>query len=348
MNRIRKVFSFIHLSCWLLGFVLLCWIFSSEGHSNWLYLSTFVLLSALFSFYSHFFILTRYLNRKKVGVYLLGLVLILLVAPFPYLAVEGISIDNGPDFLDHYFTTMISFVLICIIFSSIARTTENWFLNTFKREALEKQSIQAELNYLKSQINPHFLFNTLNNIHTLSYKQSPSTPEAIMRLSSLMRYMLYESNADAVPLTRELEYLQDFISLQQLRYRKSPIVDLKVDGDPATCFVAPLLFVHMLENAYKHSPAQMEPGDIKVAIVLKANSLTFSIENPVGNKTRKAFGEVGGIGLVNLKKRLQLLYPDQHNFEIDASVSFFKVVLKLHHRHLQDHERKAEMLYSGG
>ena len=145
--------------------------------------------------------------------------------------------------------------------------------------------MEAELYYLKSQINPHFLFNTLNNIHTLVYKQAPAAPDAVMQLASLMRYMIYESNAPTVPLTREMEYLQDYVSLQQLRYKQSPVVDLKIEGETEACHIAPLLFIHLLENAYKHSPARLDPGDLKVRVEVNEDILTFSVQNPVGKNS---------------------------------------------------------------
>jgi LytS/YehU family sensor histidine kinase len=217
-------------------------------------------------------------------------------------------------------------------------------VNTIKKEELLKHAINTELVYLKSQINPHFLFNTLNNIHTLVYMQAPAAPEAVMRLSSLMRYMLYESNATAVPLLIELNYLKDYIGLQQLRYKANDVVDFRVDGNVERYQVAPLLFVHLLENAYKHSPAKLETGSIKVNVSVKGNSLVFSCHNPVGNKIDNLLEEQGGIGLANVQKRLQLLYPEKHNLEIDKTETHFSVQLKINVK--QSNERKAELLYN--
>ena len=225
------------------------------------------------------------------------------------------------------------------------RVTENLVINTVKKEQLEKQAVEAELYYLKSQINPHFLFNTLNNIHTLVYKQAPAAPEAVMQLASLMRYMIYESNAPTVPLTREMEYLQDYVSLQQLRYKQSPVVDLKIEGETEACHIAPLLFIHLLENAYKHSPARLNPGDIKVRVEVKKDILTFSVQNPVGKNQIHNLDEPGGIGLPNVRKRLALLYPGQHTLEIQNTGETFTVVFKIHGLQLQAHERKAHLLY---
>jgi len=167
-----------------------------------------------------------------------------------------------------------------------------------------------------------------------------------MGLASLMRYMIYESNSPMVPLTREMEYLQDYIGLQQLRYKKAPVVDLKVEGETASCHIAPLLFIHLLENAYKHSPARLEPGDIKARLGVKEDILTFSVQNPVGKNPANTLDEPGGIGLPNVRKRLALLYPGQHTLEIHSPGETFAVVLKIHGLKLQPHERKAHLLHN--
>ena len=218
-------------------------------------------------------------------------------------------------------------------------------LNTIKKEELQKQAINTELVYLKSQINPHFLFNTLNNIHTLVYMQAPAAPEAVMRLSSMMRYMLYESNATAVPLSRELDYLKDYIGLQQLRYKAQNVVDLRVEGNVEGCQIAPLLFIPLLENTYKHSPAKLETGSIKVNVSVNQNSLYFSCQNPVGTKVDNLLEEPGGIGLTNVQKRLQLLYPNKHQLQIKKNEYSFTVTLKLNDIQKQVHDRKADLLY---
>jgi LytS/YehU family sensor histidine kinase len=300
----------------------------------------------LYVFYGHFFLLTRYSGKKKKATYYLSLAVIILTAPFIYLFFYDSSPDNPNSYFEQYVINMISFVLPFIFLSWLARVTENLVINTFKKEQLEKQAVEAELYYLKSQINPHFLFNTLNNIHTLVYKQAPAAPDAVMQLASLMRYMIYESNAPTVPLTREMEYLQDYVSLQQLRYKQNPVVDLKIEGATEACHVAPLLFIHLLENAYKHSPTRLNPGDVKVRVEVKEDTLNFSVQNPVGKNPTSTLDEPGGIGLPNVRKRLALLYPGKHSLEIHNSGETFAVVLKIQSLQLQPHERKAHLLYN--
>lgn len=344
MNRIKKVFVLIQIFLWVV-FTLLAALQLSQDTSRWMTLTVGVTTTCLYVYYSHFFLLTRYLGQKKKGAYFLKLAGIILTGPFPYLFFHYRKLDTWDLFMEYYSISLISIVIPFIFLSWLARVTETLVINTVKKEQLEKQAVEAELYYLKSQINPHFLFNTLNNIHTLVYKQAPAAPDAVMHLASLMRYMIYESNAPTVPLTREIAYLQDYISLQQLRYKQSPVVDLQIEGGPEACHIAPLLFIHLLENAYKHSPARLNPGDLKVKVEVMEDILTFSVQNPVGKNPVNALDEPGGIGLPNVRKRLTLLYPGQHTLEIHNSGETFAVVLKIHGFQLQPNERKAHLLY---
>lgn len=344
MNRIKNIFTRIHIVLWML-FGLLVALQLSQDTAYWLALTVDVLLTSLYVFYSHFFLLTRQLGKRTKGAYYLRLAGILLTGPFLYLLLHYKNLDTFDLFSEYYLVSLFSVVVPFLFLSWLARVTENLVLNTIRKEQLEKQAVEAELYYLKSQINPHFLFNTLNNIHTLVYKQAPAAPEAVLRLSSLMRYMIYESNAHTVPLSREMNYLQDYIGLQQLRYKKAPVVDLEIAGDAAACFIAPLLFIHFLENAYKHSPARLEPGDIQVKVEIKENTLTFSSRNPVVAKPGNALDEPGGIGLPNIRKRLQLLYPGTHTLEISCADHWHGVMLKIHDLHLQPDEGKNYLLH---
>ncbi|OON65619.1 sensor histidine kinase [Hymenobacter sp. CRA2] len=339
MARIKKIFWLIHLSLWALFSLLVGLQLGGEGDVHWL--STFAgfIATCLYVFYAHFSLLTYYTGKRKGREYWLALAGILLTGPLPFLLFYHKESDAG-----YYIMHLLSAVVF-IILSWLARVTENLVLNTIRKEQLEKQAVEAELHYLKSQINPHFLFNTLNNIHALVYKQAPAAPEAVMQLASLMRYMIYESNAATVPLAREMDYVQDYVSLQQLRYKNNPVVDLQIAGETEACYIAPLLFIHLLENAYKHSPARLAPGDLKVRVEVKEDGLAFSVQNPIGKKTANPLEEPGGIGLPNVRKRLALLYPGQHTLSIQNTGDTFTVVLTIYGLHLQAHERKAQLLH---
>ncbi|CAN5162247.1 sensor histidine kinase [soil metagenome] len=337
MNRIKKILELIHILPWTIALVYYSW----EVLIDDVPLRPKAFLVGLYVFYGHLFIFKKYLNKRKYKAYFFLLIGILLTGSLPYMLYLFLGEER---IRTTSFSDNILVVLSFIIVSTLVVILQNLILNTVKKEQLEKQAVETELVYLKSQINPHFLFNTLNNIHTLVYKQAPTAPEAVMRLSSLMRYMIYESNASTVPLSREINYLQDYISLQQLRYKTTPVVDFQLEGDTETCHIAPLLFIHLLENAYKHSPARLEPGSIKVRVTVKENTLTLTLQNPIGNKRDNLLEEPGGIGLTNVKKRLQLLYPEQHRLEINQTDDVFTVELII--TNFQNHERKAHLLYN--
>ena len=346
MNRIKKVFTLIHIGLWMLLTLLVSLQLGSDGTANWRTLTLGFILTCLSIFYGHFLLLTLY--RGKKNGYFLRLAGIVLTGPFPFLISHYLR-QEVPDFellFEYYSMALITVMPVFIFLSWLARVTENLVLNTIRKEQLEKQAVEAELYYLKSQINPHFLFNTLNNIHTLVYKQAPAAPEAVMRLASLMRYMIYESNAPLVPLAREMNYLHDYVSLQQLRYKNSPVVNLEIAGDPAACHIAPLLFIHLLENTYKHSPARLEPGAIQVHVAILENTLTFRLQNPVSENRGNALEEPGGIGLQNVRKRLALLYPDRHTLEINRTGGIFTITLAISGLHAPAHESKAHLLYN--
>ena len=339
MDRIKKVFVVIHLVLWMLLTFLVAFQLS-EDEPYWLRVTIGFIGTALYVFYRHFFLLLRYATKGKKRGYFSRLLVIILTGPFPFLFLRYAKTDAfNPDLLvASYSMLFISVVPLFIFLSWLARVTENLVLNTVKKEQLEKQAVEAQLYYLKSQINPHFLFNTLNNIHTLVYKQAPSAPDAVMQLASLMRYMIYESNAPLVPLKREMDYLQDYVSLQQLRYKQGPVLDLQIKGDTGACQIAPLLFIHLLENTYKHSPARLDTGDLKVSVEVKEDLLIFQAQNPVGKNPTNSIDEPGGIGLPNLRKRLALLYPGRHILEIHHTAETFSIILKINGVQMQSNE----------
>ena len=340
MERVKKIFWLIHLSVWALFTLMVVLQLKSDTDAYWRSTAAGFMATGLYVFYIHFYLLTQYSGRRKGRGYWLRLGGIALSGPLPFLLFHQKPFDFGL-----YAMYLVTTVPIFLFLSWLARVTETLVLNTIRKEQLEKQAVEAELTNLKSQINPHFLFNTLNNIHTLVYKQAPAAPEAVMHLASLMRYMIYESNAATVPLAREMDYLQDYVSLQQLRYRNSPVVDLQIAGETESCYIAPLLFIHLLENAYKHSPARLEPGDLKVRVQVKGDTLAFSVQNPIAKKPANLLDETGGIGLPNVRKRLALLYPDQHKLTIQDTGETFTVNLTIHGLHVPAHERQAHLLH---
>jgi len=192
--------------------------------------------------------------------------------------------------------------------------------------SLEKEKIGAELQMLKAQLHPHFLFNTLNNIYSLTQDGSARASGMIVRLSAILRYILYEANKPLVPLDKELQLLSDYVQLETLRYDQS--LDLSISMPPATSLsIAPLLLLPFMENAFKHGASGMlERPWINLSIELNNEVLTMKLVN---GRDEQAKATEGGIGIANVRKRLALLYPQKHTLHIEAEAEMFFVNLKI-------------------
>lgn len=190
------------------------------------------------------------------------------------------------------------------------------------------QQHSTELALLKAQVNPHFFFNTLNNIYSLVYKKSDDAPAALLKLSEIMRYMLYDSKSDTVPLEKELIHLENYLELEKLRLKDPSYISFKTKGDPAGIFVPPMLLLTFVENAFKHGKRRVEHPGIIIRIRIGMDELNFTVinytqENQIANQ------QAEGIGLQNVTRRLELLYPDCHELEITHIKNQFKVSLTL-------------------
>lgn len=206
--------------------------------------------------------------------------------------------------------------------------TAFWFKNHQKQSEIQRQKLQSELHMLKYQINPHFLFNTLNNIYTLVYKKSEKAPEAVLKLSNIMRYMIYETNTEYVDLKKELDYLHYFIDLQKLRLKDVSGIQYRVIGNPEGKKIIPMLIIPFVENAFKHSAASESNPQIDIRIKIEERNLQFEIRNNTGRR-KVISNSHSGIGLENVKKRLELMYPQQHKLKIMNEKDSFTVDLHI-------------------
>jgi sensor histidine kinase YesM len=201
-----------------------------------------------------------------------------------------------------------------------------------QREALEKQHLAAELSLLKAQLNPHFLFNTLNNIYSLTSEASPDAPAAVavLQLAELMRYQLYESAAATVPLAQEVAHLHSFLNLQRLRLPTADALQFCVPAElPAHYVLAPMLLLPLVENACKHGDLAQRPHAVELTLRLHEQCLTFTVRNGIRRAVQPTPAGPGGVGLTNLRRRLLLLYPQRHELRVDASATHYQVTLTL-------------------
>ncbi|SHJ39283.1 Histidine kinase [Hymenobacter daecheongensis DSM 21074] len=198
------------------------------------------------------------------------------------------------------------------------------------RIALENSNLMLELNFLKSQINPHFLFNTLNSIYVQVEDTNERVAEQVLQLSDLMRYGLYESNTSQVELSRELDYINSYLQLEKSRYGGQADIQFERHDNHEDYHIAPLLLISFVENAFKHGVGRVKGGSfVHVRAVVQNQALEFSIRNSVPANGRPEPTSVGGVGLSNVRKRLELLYGGRHDLRIDAGPEQYAVRLRL-------------------
>jgi two-component system LytT family sensor kinase len=215
--------------------------------------------------------------------------------------------------------------------STIVKIVAEWARQIRERQELEHKTMQSELRFLKSQINPHFLFNTLNNLYALTLKKSDDAPEIVIKLAEMMRYMLYDCNERQVPLIKEINYIQNYLDLERLRQSKDAEIRFEVKGESDDQQIAPLLFIPFLENSFKHGMTDLlGQGYVHIHLAAEKQMVNFSIENtkspsrPSQNTKRS-----GGIGLENIRRRLQLLYPGKYELKIEETPNTYRVNLIL-------------------
>lgn len=194
---------------------------------------------------------------------------------------------------------------------------------------LRSEKLETEMKLLKSQINPHFLFNALNNVYSLSYLKPEKTPENLLKLSEMLRYMLYECDVDKVPLSKEIGYLENYIHMNLLKDSRGMNVKVNLDKNGGHLLVAPLLLIPFVENAFKHSKVEdLENGWITIDLKTAGQKILFEVENSVSNTTYTK-DKVGGIGLTNVKRQLALLYPKKHQLTINHSEEKYSIHLEI-------------------
>ena len=248
--------------------------------------------------------LWKYLGTSILFVFMNLLLMIYLYYEPPYELPPMIS------FIVNTFVTNASLVAMAVCIKIFKIFTKN----RERLQDLQFQNLQSEISLLKSQVNPHFLFNALNSIHVLSRTQPKHASEAILQLSDLMRYQIYDCNTELIPLKNEVEYLENYLALEKLRKNKASIL-FKTNGPMNGVQVAPLLFIPFVENAIKHGVNIDNQSNLKLDINIDEKNVNFYIENnvPLNNKIKKN----GGIGLANVKRRLELIYPKEHQLTIE-------------------------------
>jgi two-component system, LytTR family, sensor histidine kinase AlgZ len=328
-NRNRVVL--VHVSFWCLYLSFFTYqvsLFARGPEIDWNRVLTVVSIhiscAMLIGYVTYFIFLPRFLNHRSVlkffFEFLAGFAVVILLR----IHLERYFIDHyaqnekylylySPRFIIH----VISSNLFTVIFLGMIRFVTEWFEFEARKKNVENEQLTAELNFLKAQINPHFLFNTLNNLYYLAYTKSANTPEVIAKLSQMMRYMIYDSNHPQVPLSKEIDYMESYISLERLRLNNQIPINFNVKGNISAFRVAPFIFITFLENAFKHGVSNSNPEAwVNISMELNGNECVYRVENSKITSAKPEAEEKSGIGLQNVKRRLELSYPGKHQLEV--------------------------------
>ena len=229
------------------------------------------------------------------------------------------------------FFVLLNTVLISLLiagFNTAIAVTNRWFADEQKRKEIEQEHIKSELAFLQNQVSPHFFMNTLNNIHSLIDGDRQMAQDAVLKLSEMMRYLLYESGRGTTTLQKEIEFLHSYVELMQLRVDKSVEVKIDLPVDYINVNLPPLLFISFIENAFKHGVSYREHSSLSFQLIQHPGKLEFISENTISKfRNQSAPDHHSGIGLSNIQKRLSMLYGDKHKLEIGRSGDHFKVKL---------------------
>jgi len=329
-----------HLAFWVLSFFVFLNLFKTgikPEKVDYVYTALFQ-ISLLPAVYINLeLLLPKWGKKKNILLYIFSLVIIItLFSWINYKFFAEWSANLLPDyFFISYFTfkEIIFFFTIYITVTSLLKLSKSWFwVSELEKELLEKekQKTEVELKALKAQINPHFFFNTLNSIYSMALDKDERLPGTILQLSELMRYFLYVSRDNFIPLEKEMTVLDNYIALQKIRSDSKLNFEIKRSGEINGQQIAPLLLITFLENAFKHgAKGSSERSFIFLNTIIEKNKLLFSIENNKGYVDEIRTGEYNGLGLENVKRQLELLYPGKHSLKISNEQNSFKVQLQL-------------------
>lgn len=287
----------------------------------------------IFAYLNYFYFLPQFLADKQFGKYFLTFSTVFALCMAAYIHIKRFQVDGYTYSQEFHHFYSAKFIMqhtvttfFVVIFVAMLKFAEEWFELEAKKKEIENEKLTSELRFLKAQINPHFLFNTLNNLYYLAFTQSPNTTEVIAKLSQMMRYMIYESNHAKVLLNKEIEYMENYISLEKLRLNDQIPIHFEVIGSPHGIQIVPLIFITFLENAFKHGVGNnFAAAWVNVKIDIQDGQCIYTVGNsklPSGNILEKS-----GIGLQNVHRRLELSYPNSHVLKVKDEATFYYVEL---------------------
>lgn len=297
------------------------------------------IIDILAAYFTVYYLLPKFLFKQKY----ISFAIIFLLSAAAAIILQRVLLYyiSYPVFYPHMVSKVKSFWHINPFYSffniytvvslfAVIKLMKYWYKNQKLKNELENKNRNSELALLRSQLNPHFLFNTLNNIDALITSDPTKASDAVIKLSEIMRFTLYDANSDRVPMEKELKYLENYIALQQLRLKNPFFVKFDNELNCGLKSIAPMLFIPFVENAFKHGSKNVVAPGIEISLRCEDNILKFEVVNHYNMIEEHNKDASSGIGLVNTKKRLELLYPGKHKLEIRKSAGIYKVNLEIY------------------
>ena len=333
-----------NLGLWLFSFVVLLFIFSKGLKPiklDYIYTLTFLLAVAIPVLINLYILVLTLLKKEKYILYILAFAVNLLVfSQLHSLLFEPFIDKLFPNYFFvsyHSETRLIIIYSIFLIGTTLIKLSEDWFYyNENENRLLKEQNelIQLQLSSLRSQINPHFLFNSLNVIYALSVQNKKGIQDAIVQLSDILRYVIYDSNTERVSINEEVQLLKNYIEFQKFRVHGFKNIDFKIDVDNESFKIYPMLLLPLVENCFKHGiKGNLEDTFINIELEQKGNKFTFNIENN-SFKEDTVNKDSSGVGLENVSKNLEIVYPNSHTFSTDNKNGVFTVQLTINSEQL--------------
>ncbi len=328
------------------GFILFAAVNNNDKNLPLGFIFLYNILLFLPAWINNFWLLPNLRNDKNVRQYLISLIILLIVAivtlgqylkwlysQFNHSELIDFTplgaTSSAPETLEkyQYYFDVIPGIIILILIMAIGYAMQEFFLKIKKEKQIQTQQTIAELSLLKSQISPHFLFNVLNSLYSLSLKMSKETPDVILKLSDILRYSLYETQEKEISISNEIHILNTYIDIEKLRMPENASIEFNYENVKDSVRIAPMLLLPLIENAFKHgTDSTIGVSYINASLSCDEKHLIFTCENSFKESAKK---EVGGIGIENIRKRLQLLYPSKHLFKIEKSKDIYKIKLEL-------------------
>lgn len=345
-DKIRENRILLHTAYWVLTVIFFGTFWGTDtGDYGKNFTTELVLLppKIAVTYFVMYFAIPKYLFTNHYIRFAFSLLLPLVAASFimHYLKIFIIYPVYPPDYDWQYLLTPYNLmkeivdINTLMVLPVMAKIFKNYYKNKQTAETLAKEKLQAELKFLKSQIHPHFLFNTLNSLYSLTLKKSDSAPEVVLKISNLMRYILHEANENIVPLTKEIDYIKNYIDLEKLRYQNRLDISFNVYGEVSGVMIAPMMILPFVENCFKHGVSKdTESTWVTIEISVKGDYFILKVENSIPENTGFPGAPMNkppasGIGLRNVERRLDLIYKDRYDLKITNDEYSYHIQLRI-------------------